>query len=93
MAKKNWKVISKDKKRVVVERKDDGKQKTLLTPTGKVSKFKKELEHGIGITNDMKKKKTESGKDKKLTKAQKAYRRGYIQALGEQAAIYKKNKA
>ena len=89
MAKK-WKTVSKSKKRVIVERKSDGKRKTLLTPTGKVAKFKAEIENDVRITNDGKRKKTDRGSPMKLTKAQKAYRKGYINALGEQSAIYKK---
>ena len=89
MAKK-WKTVSKDKKRVVVERTSDGKKKTFLTPTGKVAKFKAEIANNARITNDGKRKKTDSGAPMKLTKAQKAYRKGYIQALGEQSAIYNK---
>ena len=42
MAKKSWRTVSKDSKRVVIES-DDGKTKTLLTPTGKCAKFKAEL--------------------------------------------------
>ncbi len=89
MAKK-WKTVSKSKKRVIVERKSDGKRKTLLTPTGKVAKFKAEIENDVRLTNDGKRKKTDNGSSMKLTKAQKAYRKGYINALGEQSAIYKK---
>lgn len=91
MAKK-WKTVSKDKKCVVVERESDGKRRTLLTPTGKVAKFKAEIENNARFTNDYKRKKTDSGAPMKLTKAQKAYRKGYIKALGEQAAIYKKKR-
>ena len=89
MAKFNWKVVSKDKKRVTIEN-DNGKQKTLLTPTGKVAKFKAEIANNVRITNDGKRKKTKDGVAMELSKAQKAYRKGYIQALGEQAAIHKK---
>ena len=88
MAKK-WKTVSKSKKRVIVERKSDGKRKTLLTPTGKVSKFKAEILNNVCITNDGKRKKKDNGAPMTLTKAQKAYRKGYIKALGEQSAIYK----
>ena len=89
MAKK-WKTISRSKKRVVVERKSDGKRKTLLTSSGKVAKYKAEIANNARITNDGKRKKTNHGAPMKLTKAQKAYRVGFINALGEQAAIYKK---
>lgn len=89
MAKK-WKTVSKDGKRVIVERESDGKRKVLLTPTGKCAKFKKELENNVRITNFGKRKKTDDGKPMTLTRAQKAYRKGFIKALGEQAAIYKK---
>ena len=90
MAKKDWKTVSKGKKRIVVERKSDGKRKTLLTATGKCAKFKRELENNVHITNDGKYKRTNSGEPKKLTRGQKAYRKGFIMALGEQASIYKK---
>ena len=90
MAKK-WRTVSKGKKRVIIERKIDGKRKTLLTPTGKVAKFKAELANGIRLTNDGKRKKKSNGRPMTLSRAQKSYRKAYIQALGEQAAIYKKN--
>ena len=89
MAKK-WKTVSKDKKRVVVERKSDGKRKTLLTPTGKLAKFKAEIANNVRITNEGKRKKNDNGYPMTLTKAQKSYRKGYMHALGEQAAIYKR---
>lgn len=48
MGKYKWSTVSKDKKRVVVKN-DKGKEKTLLTPTGKCAKFKAELDNGIRI--------------------------------------------
>lgn len=89
MGKYKWQTVSKDKKRVVVKN-DKGKQKTLLTPTGKCAKYKAELENGIRITNDGKRKRDQNQNVIPLTEAQKAYRFGYRQALGEQAAIHKK---
>lgn len=89
MAVRKWTVVKKDKKRVRVKDKT-GKEKTLLTPTGKVAKYKAEMKNGVCITNDGKRKKDEKGREKKLTKAQRAYRAGYVNALGEQSAIYKK---
>ena len=87
MAKK-WRTVGKDKKRVYIERVSDGKRKTLLTPTGKVAKYKAEIKNNVHFTNDAKHKKDDNGYVMKLSKAQKAYRKGYIHALGEQAAIY-----
>ena len=92
MAKKSWKTVSKDKKRVVVQA-SDGTKKTLLTPTGKNAKFKAELASGVKITNDGKRKKDENGKPMKLSKADKAYRHGYRKALGEVSAIHKKKRS
>lgn len=89
MAEKSWKTVSKDKKRVFLEA-SDGTRRTLLTPTGKNAKFKAELENGVRITNDYKRKKDKDGKPMKLSKAAKAYRHGYRKALGELSAIYKK---
>ena len=86
-----WKTVSKDKKRVVVQR-SDGKKKTLLTPSGKVAKFRAEISNGVCLTNDGKRKKDANGKVMKLTKGKKAFRKGYLKALGEQSAIYKKKR-
>ena len=91
MGKYKWSTVSKDKKRVVVKN-DKGKEKTLLTPTGKCAKFKAELDNGIRITNQGKRKLDANGNAIALTDAQKAYRQGYRQALGEQAAIFKRKK-
>ena len=92
MAKRKWKTVSRTKKRVIVQR-SDGKQKTLLTPTGKVAKFKAEIANGVCLTNDGKRKRDSHGKVMRLTKGKKAYRKGYLKALGEQSAIYKKKRS
>lgn len=88
MAKK-WNVVKKDNKRVVVERKSDGKQKVLLTPNGKGAKYSAELKNGVRITNTGKRKKSDDGKPMKLTKAQRAYRSGYLNARKDNAKAYK----
>lgn len=94
MAKEKWKVVSKSKnKKSVVVQRGDGKLKILLTPKGKVAKYKSEIKNGWVYGNDGNRLLDSNGKPLKLTKGRKAYRKGYLHALGEQAAIYKKQKS
>ena len=89
MGKKKWNVVRKTSKRTYVED-ASGKQKTLLTPHGRFKKYKYEVDNDIRMTNDGKQKLDKDGNTQALTAEQKAYRHGYMSALGEQAAIHKK---
>lgn len=81
-------VLKKDKLSTTVKSEKTGKKFTLLTPKGKMEKYKRELTENKKYTNDGNLK-----SDAPLTDAEKAYRMGYRSALGEQAKIYnKKNK-
>lgn len=63
--------------------------KTLLNPHGKGRKYAKELREGIGYTNDGQIKKDDAGKVRKLTKQQRAYRSGYLDARKDDAKAWK----
>lgn len=56
----------------------NGKKVTLLTPTGRNKRYKRELKSGFN-----------SRTGEKLSPAAKAYRMGYRTALGETAAVHK----
>lgn len=92
MAKKKWNTVGPKRgvggKTVgtVVVNKETGEQKTLLTPHGKYAKFSKELELNQHLTNDGQKK-TVRGRNT-LSKAEKAYRSGYIACIIEQTKAY-----
>ena len=82
---------TKDGKRVRVGTKivdSDGVTKTLLTPAGKTAKAAEELRRGVKITNDGQVKTNKNGKPQKLTKAQKAYRRGRLDQARDSAKCY-----
>ena len=65
----------------------------LLNPHEKRNKFFAELQKGVALTNTHNVKKSEKGRAKKLTKEQRAYRAGYIQAQNDAAACFNaKNK-
>ena len=61
---------------------------TLLNPHEKRQKYFGELQSGVAITNDGEFKRDERGNKKKLTKQQRAYRAGYIQAQNDSVACY-----
>lgn len=60
----------------------------LLNPQEKRLKYFDELRGKTALTNDWKVKKDKSGKKKTLSKQQRAYRSGYIQAQNDSAACY-----
>ena len=74
------KVVKKTKGATVCQTKD-GKKVTLLTPSGKNERYKRELKNG---------KNSRTGEP--LSDAAAGYRMGYRAALGEQAKIYKKKR-
>lgn len=67
----------------------NGKKFTLLNPGEKGKKFAKELVIGYHHTNDMQYKFDENGEVKPLTKEQRAYRSGYLDARKDSAKAYK----
>lgn len=79
MGKNSKLTVVKVTKGATVCKTKNGKKVTLLTPTGRNKRYKRELKSGYN-----------SRTGEKLSPAAKAYRMGYRTALGEQAAIYKK---
>ena len=91
VAKKPLYVTGKNGKRIkygtrVVDA--DGVTTTLLTPAGKNAKAAEELRTGVRLTNDCEVKTNKRGKPMKLTKAQKAYRRGRLDHAKDSAKCY-----
>lgn len=62
----------------------DGEIKTLLTPAGKGAKAARELKENKSFTNDGK-----TVKKNGLTKQQRAYRAGYLQARKDNSKAFK----
>ena len=81
MARKNKLTVVKKTKGATICKTASGKKVTLLTPSGKMTRYERELRSG---------KNSRTGE--KLNDCAAGYRMGYRAALGEQAAIYKKNK-
>ena len=65
-----------------------GKNVTLLNPSEKASKFAGELSTGIRKTNDGRYKADKNG-DVGLSKVQRAYRSGYLDARKDNASAWK----
>lgn len=76
----------------VVEFKD-GKKTTLLTPSGKGTKYAQEQRTGIAHTNDMEPKVGDDGIPKRLTREQSAYRGGYLDCLKDCAKAHNAKQA
>lgn len=74
----------------VVEFKD-GSSTTLLTPSGRAAKFAAELGMGVKITNSGEFKKKD-GKELTLTREERSYRSGYLDARKDSANAYKAKK-
>lgn len=70
----------------------DGEIKTLLTPSGKASKYVAEIKSDTCYTNDGEVKLGRNGKPKRLTAKQKAYRAGYLDARKDNAKVYNNKK-
>lgn len=71
---------------------EDGRRVTLLTPAGKGAKYAKELKDGKRITNDGSPKLNDKGEQLGLTKQQRAYRAGYLQARSDNSKAFKSKK-
>ena len=70
-----------------------GKKVTLLNPSEKGAKYANELKYKFKLTNDGRPKLTKDNAQITLTKTQKAYRAGYLDAQKDSAKAYKaKNK-
>ena len=65
-----------------------GKTVILLDPAGKGKKYSAELKGGKRLTNSGKPKVTESGEVQKLSKAQRSYRAGYLDARKDSAKAW-----
>ena len=83
--------MAKKKGQIIVTTKS-GKMVRLLTPAEKGSKFAFEMKKGIRVTNMGEAKYNKDGSPQKLTKAQRAYRAGYLDARSDNAKAYKHNK-
>ena len=79
MASKKKLTVVKKTKGATICRTASGKQVTFLTPSGKVTRYGRELRSGVN-----------SRTGKKLNDCAAGYRMGYRAALGEQSAIYNK---
>lgn len=77
---------------VVVEFKD-GTTVTLLTPSGKATKFASELGMGVKITNGGEFKHDKNGNEVPLTAEQRSYRAGYLDAQKDNAKAYNAKKS
>lgn len=66
----------------------NGKSTTLLTPAGKGAKAATELKMNARITNDGEVKTNKNGTPQKLSKAQRAWRSGYLAAQKDSANCY-----
>lgn len=72
---------------------EDGSKFTLLNPSGKTAKYYAENQRGKRYTNAGKVKIDDDGNVLTLTKEQKAYRAGYIDAQSDNAKAYNACKA
>lgn len=72
---------------------EDGTKFTLLNPSGKAAKYYAENQNGKRYTNAGHTKIDDEGNVLKLTKEQKAYRAGYIDAQSDNAKAYKARKS
>ena len=80
-----------NKKKIIV-RTRTGKQIRLLTPDQKGAKAAVELKKGVKLTNFGEVKRTQNGSPMKLTKVERSYRAGYLDARKDNAKAYKHNK-
>ena len=84
--------MPKKAKQIVVTTKK-GKQVRLLNPAQKGAKAAVELKRGVKMTNFGKVKTKKDGTPRALTKTERAYRAGYLDARNDNAKAYKHNKA
>lgn len=80
-----------NKRQIIVETKN-GKKVRLLTPDQKGAKAAVELKKGVKMTNFGKVKRNKDGSPKKLTKVERSYRAGYLDARNDNAKAYKHNR-
>ena len=71
----------------------NGKKITLLNPSEKGEKYAKELKKGKKIRNDGSYALDDKKKSISLTKAQRAYRAGYLDAQKDSARCFKSRQA
>lgn len=83
--------MAASKRQIVVTTKS-GKKIRLLTPAQKGAKAAVELKKGVKLTNFGKVKTNRDGSPRKLTKVERAYRAGYLNARSDNAKAYKHNK-
>ncbi|MDE5601360.1 MAG: hypothetical protein K2J16_02575 [Clostridia bacterium] len=69
----------------------DGVTTTLLNPSGKAAKYSAELKNNQRYTNYGAVKKDKNGQAQRLTRKQRAYRAGYLQARKDSAKAYNAN--
>lgn len=82
---------SKAKSGVVVTF-NDGDKVTLLTPSGKGTKYAEDLRTGQVHSNDMEIKKDKKDNPRRLSDLQRSYRSGYLAAQRDSAKAYKAKK-
>ena len=82
----------RSKRGVHLVNEEDGRKFTALTPSGKGEKYAKELKDGKRITNSFSPKFDDEGKQMNLTKEQRAYRVGYLEARKDSAKAYNAKK-
>ena len=68
-----------------------GKKVTLLNPSEKGTKYATELAYNVALTNDGEQKMDKKGSPKKLSKVQRAYRAGFLQAQKDSSKAFKHN--
>ena len=83
--------MAASKRQIVVTTKS-GKKVRLLTPAQKGAKAAVELKKGVKMTNFGEVKMNRDGSPRKLTKVERAYRAGYLNARSDNAKAYKHNK-
>ena len=76
----------------VVVKSKSGKNVTLLNPAEKDKKYAAELKAKVRCTNDHHIKRDKNGKKLGLSKAQRAYRAGYLTARSDSAKAYNSNR-
>lgn len=76
----------------VVVKSKIGKNVTLLNPAEKGKKYAAELKAKVRCTNDHRIKRDKNGKKLGLSKAQRAYRVGYLTARSDSAKAYNSNR-
>ena len=88
MVKKNYAVVKKHKQGVVLVDTKTGVQKTLLNPHGKGAKYARELKTNLAYTNDGQVKVDKKGNRTTLSKVQRSFRAGYLQAQRDNAKAF-----